>query len=205
MEREKRRPPLPRPGGPGQCEAGPAHRPHHLGLARQGEPELLAPGVPVRPEHILILVRERASLMEAIVRELKESQVPVAGADRLRLLETHHRPGPDGAGPLRHPAGRRPDLAACSRARCWRAMTVSDSTMTMTSSRSPTGAARHPCGNGCSGAVARGSALAEGAWTRLQGWRADAARTGVFRFYADVLSRDDRPGRLSQGHRTRGR
>jgi ATP-dependent helicase/nuclease subunit A len=48
--------------------------------------ELLADGRPVRASDILILVRERSSLMEAIVRALKDSKVPVAGADRLDLL-----------------------------------------------------------------------------------------------------------------------
>ncbi|MEM6664894.1 MAG: double-strand break repair helicase AddA [Pseudomonadota bacterium] len=51
-----------------------------------GEP--LAPGsTPIRPGDIMILVRKRKALAAAILRELKASGVPVAGADRLRLKD----------------------------------------------------------------------------------------------------------------------
>ncbi|MGP0058467.1 MAG: double-strand break repair helicase AddA [Beijerinckiaceae bacterium] len=42
---------------------------------------------PVRPGDILILVRTRNSFFDAIIRALKQNQVPVAGADRLQLTE----------------------------------------------------------------------------------------------------------------------
>ncbi|TSJ60914.1 double-strand break repair helicase AddA [Starkeya sp. 3C] len=42
---------------------------------------------PARPGDFLILVRRRDSLFEAIIRELKGAQVPVAGADRLTVAE----------------------------------------------------------------------------------------------------------------------
>ncbi|MGZ5896262.1 MAG: double-strand break repair helicase AddA [Xanthobacteraceae bacterium] len=42
---------------------------------------------PVRPGDILILVRQRGSLFEAIIRALKNAGIPVAGADRLVLTE----------------------------------------------------------------------------------------------------------------------
>ena len=42
---------------------------------------------PVRPEDILILVRSRNELFESLIASLKQAGVPVAGADRLRLLD----------------------------------------------------------------------------------------------------------------------
>ncbi len=42
---------------------------------------------PVEPGDILILVRQRGPLFEAIIRALKNAGVPVAGADRLMLTE----------------------------------------------------------------------------------------------------------------------
>jgi ATP-dependent helicase/nuclease subunit A len=41
----------------------------------------------VRPGDILVLVRQRGALFEAVIRALKEAGVPVAGADRLVLTE----------------------------------------------------------------------------------------------------------------------
>jgi ATP-dependent helicase/nuclease subunit A len=40
-----------------------------------------------RPGDILVLVRQRGPLFEAIIRALKDAQIPVAGADRLVLTE----------------------------------------------------------------------------------------------------------------------
>ncbi len=40
-----------------------------------------------RPGDVLVLVRQRGALFEAIIRALKDCQVPVAGADRLILTE----------------------------------------------------------------------------------------------------------------------
>jgi ATP-dependent helicase/nuclease subunit A len=42
---------------------------------------------PVRPGDIMILVRRRDAFFEAMIRALKEKNVPVAGADRLQLAE----------------------------------------------------------------------------------------------------------------------
>ncbi|NQY97112.1 MAG: double-strand break repair helicase AddA [Henriciella sp.] len=41
----------------------------------------------IRPEDILILVRSRNELFDALIESLKQEAVPVAGADRLRLLD----------------------------------------------------------------------------------------------------------------------
>ncbi|MGI9512349.1 MAG: double-strand break repair helicase AddA [Anderseniella sp.] len=72
--------------------------PPHLVMARriarkiarwthEQSPEMLTKNRPVKPSDILILVRQRSYLMAAIVRALKEAGVPVAGADRLKLLD----------------------------------------------------------------------------------------------------------------------
>lgn len=42
---------------------------------------------PVRPEDILILVRSRNELFDSLIESLKQERIPVAGADRLRLLD----------------------------------------------------------------------------------------------------------------------
>jgi ATP-dependent helicase/nuclease subunit A len=42
---------------------------------------------PIRPGDVLVLVRQRGPLFEAIIRALKNAGVPVAGADRLVLTE----------------------------------------------------------------------------------------------------------------------
>jgi len=42
---------------------------------------------PVRPGDILVLVRRRTAFVDALIRSLKEHNVPVAGIDRLWLLE----------------------------------------------------------------------------------------------------------------------
>ena len=44
-------------------------------------------GAPIRPGDILVLVRQRGALFEAIIRALKDQGVAVAGADRLVLTE----------------------------------------------------------------------------------------------------------------------
>jgi ATP-dependent helicase/nuclease subunit A len=41
----------------------------------------------LKPGHVLVLVRQRGPLFEAIIRALKNANVPVAGADRLVLTE----------------------------------------------------------------------------------------------------------------------
>ena len=42
---------------------------------------------PVRPGDVLVLVRQRGALFEAVIRALKEAGIAVAGADRLLLTE----------------------------------------------------------------------------------------------------------------------
>ncbi len=51
-----------------------------------GNDEPLRPGgAPIRYQDILILVRRRTTFMDALVRALKLADIPVAGADRLKL------------------------------------------------------------------------------------------------------------------------
>ncbi|MBN9062704.1 MAG: double-strand break repair helicase AddA [Rhizobiales bacterium 65-9] len=52
-------------------------------LIENGDPA----GRPVRPGDIMILVRRRNALFEAIIAALKHAGVPVAGADRLKVAE----------------------------------------------------------------------------------------------------------------------
>jgi len=52
-----------------------------------GRDVLEARGRTVRPGDIMVLVRRRNALVEEIVRELKQRQVPVAGVDRLVLTD----------------------------------------------------------------------------------------------------------------------
>ena len=42
---------------------------------------------PIRPSDFLILVRKRDAFFEAMIRALKERDIPTAGADRLKLGE----------------------------------------------------------------------------------------------------------------------
>ncbi|NND50102.1 MAG: UvrD-helicase domain-containing protein, partial [Rhizobiales bacterium] len=44
-------------------------------------------GRPIRPGDIMILVRRRNAFVDAVVRELKQRAVPVAGVDRMRLTD----------------------------------------------------------------------------------------------------------------------
>ena len=42
---------------------------------------------PVQARDILILVRRRGPLFESVIRQLKRHEIPIAGADRLKLSE----------------------------------------------------------------------------------------------------------------------
>ena len=42
---------------------------------------------PIKAQDVLILVRRRGDLFEAIIRQLKRHEIPIAGADRLKLSE----------------------------------------------------------------------------------------------------------------------
>jgi len=42
---------------------------------------------PIEPQDVLILVRRRGPLFESLIRQLKRHEIPIAGADRLKLSE----------------------------------------------------------------------------------------------------------------------
>ena len=42
---------------------------------------------PIEPQDVLILVRRRGPLFESVIRQLKRHEIPIAGADRLKLSE----------------------------------------------------------------------------------------------------------------------
>ena len=52
---------------------------------------------PIRPGDIMVLVRRRTPFVGELVRALKERDVPVAGADRMRPDRAARGRGPDGA------------------------------------------------------------------------------------------------------------
>ena len=56
------------------------------GMLARGE-RLESRGRPLRPGDFLILVRHRDALVEDLVREMKKRGVPVAGVDRMRLMD----------------------------------------------------------------------------------------------------------------------
>ena len=185
----------------GEGEAGAAPmEPANVRLARRiartirgwldkDNPELLGEGVPVRPEHILILVRERASLMEAIVRALKDEDVPVAGADRLRLLE--HITAQDLMALGRFVILPEDDLTLASLLKSpllarddRERFNDDDDIFPLAHQRGVSSLWQR-----LREAAGQGRPYAK-ALAKLEAWRAGAGRTGVYRFYADVLSRD---------------
>ena len=52
-----------------------------------GAETLDSKGRPVRPGDVMVLVRRRTGFVEALVRECKKLDVPVAGVDRMVLTE----------------------------------------------------------------------------------------------------------------------
>ncbi len=135
----------------------------------------------VAPGEVLVLVRKRGPLFEAIIRALKQSGVPVAGADRLRLGD--------------HIAVL--DLIAVGRA----ALLPDDDLTLATALKTPfvglgdddlvrIGARRpdHQSFAAALGQAARdGDAAAAEAVRRLDTWRVLADRYGPFCFYATLL------------------
>ncbi|MGE3147446.1 MAG: double-strand break repair helicase AddA [Pseudorhodoplanes sp.] len=59
----------------------------HIAMLMARRQPIGSTGRPITPGDILILVRQRGPLFEAIIRALKSERVPVAGADRLLLSE----------------------------------------------------------------------------------------------------------------------
>jgi ATP-dependent helicase/nuclease subunit A len=134
----------------------------------------------IRAGDIIILVRNRNSLFEAIIRALKDAGIPVAGADRLKLTE--------------HIAIM--DLMALGRA-----MLSSEDDLTLAALlRSPLMGMSEDAlcnlANGRSGSLrdalfSRAADLGlAGIVERLDRWQALSSRLGPFGFYANVLGPD---------------
>ena len=148
--------------------------------------EMLAPDRPVRPSDILILLRERSSLMEAIVRALKDHNVPVAGADRLHLLD--HIAVQDLIALGRFVVLPEDDLNLASLLKSplllrddGERFNDDDDIFHLANGR----------GNDTVWQSLQGASGCTHAVGKLRRWRDDAASTGVYRFYANVLSRDE--------------
>ena len=74
-----------------------------------GAETLDSKGRPVRPGDVMVLVRRRTGFVEALVRECKKLDVPVAGVDRMVLTEQMAVMDLVALGPFPAPARRRPD------------------------------------------------------------------------------------------------
>jgi ATP-dependent helicase/nuclease subunit A len=135
---------------------------------------------PIRPGDIMILVRSRNAVFEAMIRALKESDVPVAGADRLRLTQ--------------HIAVM--DLIAAGRAAL---LSEDDLTLACVLKSPLIGlddddlihlAPRRPGTLASALDAARGLERYGAAAARLQLWRERARRLSPFEFYALLLGAD---------------
>lgn len=175
--------------------------PPHLVMARriaakiagwtQGEPrEMLTENRQVRPSDILILVRQRSYLMAAIVRALKEAGVPVAGADRLKLLD--HIAVQDMMALAQACILPQDDLNLAGVLKS-PLFTHNDGVTRFDDDNDLFGMA-HKRGTGSLWDALREAASAGKPYTKacekLARWRELAARSSVFDFYSAVLSRD---------------
>ncbi len=70
-----------------EIAAGRAHRRYDQGAGSTAGERLASEDRPIRPGDILILVRKRRPFAAPMVAALKARNIPVAGADRLRLSE----------------------------------------------------------------------------------------------------------------------
>lgn len=135
-------------------------------------------GHPFGPGDVMILLRQRGALFEAIVKALKDAGVPVAGRDRLTLAE--------------HPAVE--DLVVLGRA-----LLLPDDDLTLaTALKTPLIDLDDddllrlaPRREGSLRAALQAAAPAEpryaAAEDKLVRWTREAGRCGPFRFYADLL------------------
>ncbi|CAM5772889.1 double-strand break repair helicase AddA [Bosea minatitlanensis] len=135
-------------------------------------------GHPFRPGDVMILLRQRGALFEAIVKALKDAQVPVAGRDRLTLAE--------------HPAVE--DLVVLGRA----LLLPEDDLTLATALKTPLIDLDDddllrlaPGRKGSLRAALQEAAASEpryaAAEAKLVHWTREAGRCGPFRFFADLL------------------
>ena len=175
--------------------------PPHLVMARRiaetianwlssDPPEMLKPDRAVMPSDILILVRRRSYLMAAIVRALKEANVPVAGADRLKLLD--HIAIQDLMALAQVCILPQDDLNLASVLKS--PLFTHDDGVTRFDDDKDLFSLSHERGSDSlwrrlETAIADGKPYAT-AGEKLSRWQEQAARSGVFDFYSAVLSRD---------------
>ncbi len=133
-------------------------------------------GRPIRAGDVMILVRRRNAFFEAVIRALKEKGVPVAGADRLQLLENIAVMDLVAAG--RAALLPQDDLAlAC----------VLKSPLLGLSDDDLLAIAPEREGGLYDALAASETPTHKAAFARIEGWRARARADGPFRFYAHLL------------------
>ena len=133
-------------------------------------------GRPIRAGDVMILVRRRNAFFEAVIRALKEKGVPVAGADRLQLLENIAVMDLVAAG--RAALLPQDDLALACVLKSPLLGLDDDDLIAIAPERE----------GGLYEALATSEvATHKTAFARIEGWRARARADGPFRFYAHLL------------------
>ena len=144
---------------------------------REGE-RLEATGQPIRPGDILILVRKRGQLSEAINRTLKEAGIPVAGVDRIALVD--HIAVLDLLALAEVMLLPEDDLSLAALLKS--PLLGLDEEQLLRLANGRTGTLWRALEEGAATDAAFAAALA-----RLRAWRASADFTGPFDFYARIL------------------
>ena len=133
-------------------------------------------GRPIRAGDVMILVRRRNAFFEAVIRALKEKGVPVAGADRLQLLENIAVMDLIAAG--RAALLPQDDLSLACVLKSPLIGLTDDDLIAIAPERKA----------GLYEALAASDDEAhKEAFARIEGWRARARAEGPFRFYAHLL------------------
>ena len=144
-------------------------------------------GRQIRAGDVLILVRRRNAFFEAVIRALKEKGVPVAGADRLQLLENIAVMDLVAAG--RAALLPQDDLALACVLKSPLIGLTDDDLMAIAPERKA----------GLYEALAAsGDKAHEQAFARIEGWRARARAESPFRFYAHLRGAEGGRRRIQQ-------
>lgn len=139
----------------------------------EGRGRLLTPG------DVMVLVRKRDRFIHALSRELKNRNIPVAGADRLLL--TSHIAVQDLMAIARVALQPEDDLSLAALLKSPAFGFDEDSLFQL--------AANRPAGRSLLSAL-RQSEVATEAWERISDWRNKAGYLSSFAFFANVLARD---------------
>ena len=152
------------------------------GLLRPGSPERVhdeSGPRPVRPSDVMILVRSRGPVFEAINRALKARGLPAAGADRIRLAE--HIAAMDLIAAARAALLRPDDLTLAALLKSPLVGLDDDDLIALAAGRAGSLADALDSATGPRRAAAA---------RRLAGWREDARRLSPFGFYARLLGEE---------------